>query len=70
MKRAREDELESNAVRGSGDAPTIVAPVAGESSLGAPAAPRRAVTVADSTIPVVVAVNEVMEDLVAPMADL
>jgi hypothetical protein len=71
MKRAREDELESNAVRGSSDAPAVIAAVAGESSWGAPAATRRAVTVADSTVPVMVAVDEVeMEDLVAPTADL
>jgi hypothetical protein len=71
MKHAREDEPESNAVGGSGDAPAVVAAVAGESSSGAPVAPRRAVTVADSTIPIVVAVDEVeMEDLVAPTADL
>ena len=66
MKRAREDEPESKAVGGSGDAPAVVATVAGEeSSSGAPAARRRAVTVADSTVPVVVA-----EDVVAPAADL
>jgi hypothetical protein len=71
MKRAREDQPESNAVGGSGDAPAIIAAMEGESSSGAPAAPRRAMTVADSTIPVVVTVDEVeMEDLVAPVADL
>jgi hypothetical protein len=70
MKRAREDEPESTAVRGSGDAHVVVAAVSGESSSGAPAAPRRAVTVADSTVPVVVAIEDEMEDLVAPTADL
>jgi hypothetical protein len=56
-------------VGGSGDAPAVVAAVAGESSLGAPAAPRRAITVAASTIPIVVAVDEMeMEDPVAPAA--
>jgi hypothetical protein len=45
--------------------------VAGESSSGAPATPRCAVTVAASTIPIVVAIDEMeMEDPVAPAADL
>jgi hypothetical protein len=71
MKHAREDDPQSSAVRGSGDAPAVVAAVACESSLGAPAAPRRAVTVAASTIPIVVAIDEMeMEDPVAPAADL
>jgi hypothetical protein len=71
MKRAREDEPQSNAVGGSGDAPAVVTAVAGESSSGAPAAPRCAVTVAASTIPIVVVVDEVeMEDPVAPAAHL
>jgi hypothetical protein len=71
MKRAREDEPQSNAVGGSGDAPVVVAAVVGESSSGAPAARRRAVTVAASTVPIVVAVDEAeMEDLVAPAAHL
>jgi hypothetical protein len=71
MKRARKDEPESNAVEGSGDAPAVITAVAGESSSGTPATPRRAVTVADSTVPAVVAVDKVeMEDLVAPTADL
>jgi hypothetical protein len=71
MKRAREYEPQSNAVGDSGDGPAVIAAVAGESSLGAPAAPRRAVTVAASTVPVVVVVDEVeMEDPVAPAADL
>jgi hypothetical protein len=71
MKRPCEEEPESNAVGGSGDAPAVIAAVAGKSSSGAPAAPRRTVTVAASTIPVVVAVNKVeMEDPVAPAADL
>jgi hypothetical protein len=71
MKRAREDEPELNAVGGSGDAPAVIAVVAGESSLGASAAPRRAMTIAASTVPVVVAIDEVeMEDPVAPVADL
>jgi hypothetical protein len=71
MKRACEDEPQSSAVGGSGDAPTVVAAVAGESSSGAPAAPRRPVTVAASTVPIVVAVDEMeMEDPVAPTVDL
>jgi hypothetical protein len=71
MKRAREDEPQSSAVGGSGDAPTVIAAVAGESSSGAPAAPWRAITVAASTIPIVVAVDVMeMEDPVAPAADL
>jgi hypothetical protein len=71
MSRPREKEPESNAVGGSGDAPAVIAAVAVESSSGAPTAPRRTVTVADSTVPVVVAVDEVeMEDPVAPTADL
>jgi hypothetical protein len=71
MKHAREDEPQSNAVGGSGDAPAFVAAVASESSSGAPAAPRRTVTVAASTVPIVVAVDKVeMEDPVAPTADL
>jgi hypothetical protein len=71
MKRAREDEPQSNAVGGSGDAPAVVAAVAGESSSGAPAAPRRAMTIAASTVPIVVAIDEVeMEDPMAPAADL
>jgi hypothetical protein len=45
--------------------------VAGESSSGAPASPRRAVSVAVSIIPIVVAVDEMeKEDPVAPTADL
>lgn len=71
MKRVRGDEPESTAVGGYGDAPSVVAAVAGdESSSGAPAARRRAVTVAESTVPVVVAVNEEAEEVVAPAADL
>jgi hypothetical protein len=71
MKRAREDEPQSSAVGGSGDAPAVVATVAAESSSGAPAAPRRAVTVAASTIPSMVAVDEMeMEVPVAPAEDL
>jgi hypothetical protein len=71
MKRAREDEPESKAVGGSGDAPEVIAAVAGESSSGAPADPRRAVTVADSTVPIVVTIeDEEMEDIMAPAADL
>jgi hypothetical protein len=71
MKRTREDEPQSSAVGGSGDAPAVVAAVAGESSLGAPATPRRAITVAASTVPIMVAVDEMeMEDPVAPAADL
>jgi hypothetical protein len=71
MKRAREDELQSSSVGGSGDAPAVVTAVVGESSSGAPAAPRRAITVAASTVPIVVAVNEMeMEDPVAPAANL
>jgi hypothetical protein len=71
MKRAREDEPQSSAVGGSGNAPAVVTAVAGESSSGAPAAPRRAVTVAASTVPIVVAIDEMeMEDPVAPAADL
>jgi hypothetical protein len=71
MKRARKDEPQSSVVGGSGDAPAVVTAVAGESSSGAPAAPRRAITIAASTIPIVVAVDEMeMEDPVAPAADL
>jgi hypothetical protein len=58
MKRASEDELQSSAVGGSGDAPAIVAAVAGESSSGAPATPRRVVDEIE------------MEDPVAVVADL
>jgi hypothetical protein len=71
MKRAHKDEPQSNAVGGSGDAPAVVAAVAGESSLGAPAAPRCAVTVAASTVPIMVAIDEVeMEDPMALAAHL
>jgi hypothetical protein len=71
MKRAHEDKPELNAVGGSGDAPVVVTAVAGESSSGAPAAPQRTMTVVASTVPVVVAIDEVeMEDPVAPTADL
>lgn len=70
MKRGREDEQESEAAVGSGDVPAVGAVVAGESSSGEPAARRRAVTVADSTVPVVVAVDAgEKEDAVAPAAD-
>jgi hypothetical protein len=71
MKHARKDEPQSNAVGGSGNAPAVIAVVAGESSSGAPSAPRCTVTVAASTIPIVVAIDEVeMEDPMAPAADL
>jgi hypothetical protein len=71
MKRAHEDEPQSNAVGGSGDAPAVVAAVAGESSSGAPAAPHCTVTVAASTVPIVVTVDEVeMEDPIAPASHL
>jgi hypothetical protein len=47
-------------------APAVIAAVAGESSLGALAAPRRAVAIAASTVPIVVAVDKMeMEDPVA-----
>jgi hypothetical protein len=71
MKRAREDEPQSSAVGSSSDAPTVVAAVAGESSSGAPAAPRRADAIAASIVPIMVAINEIeMEDHMAPVADL
>jgi hypothetical protein len=71
MKRAHEDEPQSGAVGGSGDAPAVIAAVAGESSSGAPAAPRCAITVVASTVLIMVAINEMeMEDPVAPMVDL
>jgi hypothetical protein len=71
MKCAREDEPQSSAVGSSGDAPAVVTAVAGESSSGALATPRRAVNAAASTVPIVVAVDEMeMEDPVAPVADL
>jgi hypothetical protein len=57
MKRAHEDEPQSSAVGGSGDAPAVVAAVAGESSSGAPAAPRRAVDEMEMEDPVAVAAD-------------
>jgi hypothetical protein len=55
MKHAHEDEPQSSAVGGSGDAPAVVAAVAGESSSGAPAAPRRAIDEMEMEDPVAVA---------------
>jgi hypothetical protein len=57
MKRAREDEPQSSAVGGSGDAPAVVATVVGESSSGAPAAPRRTVDEMEMEDPVAVAAD-------------
>jgi hypothetical protein len=71
MKHAHEDEPQSSTVGGSGDAPAVVAAVAGECSSGAPAAPRCAVTIVASTVLIVVTVDEMdIEDPVAPTADL
>jgi hypothetical protein len=58
MKRAREDEPQSSAVGGSGNAPAaVVTAVAGESSSGATAAPRRAVDEMEMEDPMAVAVD-------------
>ena len=57
MKRAHEDEPQSSAVGGSGDAPAVVAAVVGESSSGAPAAPRCAVDEMEMEDPVAVAAD-------------
>jgi hypothetical protein len=57
MKRTHEDEPQSSAVGGSGDAPAVIATVAGESSSGAPAAPRRAIDEMEMEHPVAVAAD-------------
>jgi hypothetical protein len=57
MNHACEDEPQSSAVGGSGDAPVVVAVVAGESSSGAPAAPRRAIDEMEMEDPVAVAAD-------------
>jgi hypothetical protein len=57
MKRAHEDKPQSSAVGGSGDAPAVIATMAGESSSGAPAAPWRAVNEMEMEDPVAVAAD-------------
>jgi hypothetical protein len=57
MKHAHKDEPQSSAVGGSGDAPAVVAVVAGKSSSGAPAAPRCAIDEVEMEDPVAVAAD-------------